>query len=185
MKKIITLLFAITFATSANAANAWKIIPQKSKIEFRAIQGKSDVSGSFTKFDGEIFFDPQQLNTSKINITINTTSIKTSFSAALEKLRESSWLAINAFPQANFKSEKFSAIDGKKYFRSEGILTIKEKSAPVILDFVLNEYSQTTAHISGKATIKRSTFGIGDADPKKADDVLDEVIVMVDVVAQR
>ena len=163
----------------------WKIIPSKSKIEFKASQDKTDISGSFKKFSGKINFDSSQLQSSTVQIEIDTTSVDTTFSEAADVIQGAVWLATKAFPTAIFKSEKFTALPDKKSFRSNGTLTIKGKTLPVVLDFTLKEYSTTNAHAVGSAVIKRSAFGIGENDHKKANGVKDDVIVTIDVAAER
>jgi polyisoprenoid-binding protein YceI len=176
-------------ATDENAKNAitpqWKILTDKSKINFQATQDTSVVNGSFKKFDGKIIFDPSDLQRSKVAIEIDTTSVDISFADALETLKSELWLSVKLFPKAVFTSDNFIALQGKNQFRSQGKLTLKGKTVPVLLDFGLTEYSKTTAHMTGTATIKRSDFEVGNRDPQKANGVKDEVVIMIDVYAER
>lgn len=128
MKKFLTifaiLLFSITIANAADLAPAWKIIPAKSKIEFKVAQDNSIISGSFKKFSGKINFDPAQLKTSKVEIEIDIASVDASLASASETLQGTSWFASKAFPKATFTATKFSSKDNKNY-RADGVLTIK------------------------------------------------------------
>lgn len=172
-------------APAKNAVSAndfWKINLAESKLEFRAIQDKSSVTGSFAKFDGKILFDPQNLATSKVVIEIDTTSITTSFSDAVTTIQSAAWLASAQYPKATFTSNQFFKIDDKK-FRSSGMLNIKGKTVPAILDFTLEEYSTNKARVVGNTTIKRSSFNIGDKDNKKG--VKDEVEIKFTINAVR
>jgi polyisoprenoid-binding protein YceI len=163
----------------------WKIIPEKSLLEFKVNQDNSSVHGSFKRFSGKIYFDKNQLNKSKIAIDIDTSSVATSFAESLEILKSKTWLSVENFPNASFKAEKFTAISGGKSFRADGKLTIKGKSTPLSLEFVLEEYSANNAKAVGKAKIKRSSFEIGDRDPKKANDLKDEVEINFVVSAKK
>lgn len=188
LEKISSALQGI-FIQSANAAEAldsaqWKINPQKSKLEFRATQDKSIVAGSFSKFDGKIIFDPKQLASSKINISIDTTSIDSSFKDALETLKTANWLASAQYPSATFISDKFVKIDEKK-FRADGKLTIKGKTIATSLNFTLEEFSKNTAIAVGNVIIKRSDFNIGDKDPAKANGVKEEVEIKFTINATK
>ena len=176
MKKIFFLI--TTFFLTTNFANAteWKIVPEKSKIEFKATQNDSAVTGSFKKFSGKINFDPAQLKNSKVVIDIDTTSVESSLSDATSTLKTVEWLSTKAFPQANFSAEKFTKISDKK-FSADGKLTIKGKSIAVKFDFTLEEYSTTNARAVGTVVIKRNDFAIGAPDPANAHGVKNEVAV--------
>jgi len=189
MKKILTSfsIFFLTFSiaqAAENAAPEWKIIPAASKIEFKVAQDNSYVSGSFKKFSGKINFDPKQLKTSKVAIEIDVTSVNASLASASETLQTPAWFSSKAFPKAIFTATKFSTKDNKN-FRAEGELTIKGKSLPTVLDFTLPEFSANKAHAIGTAKIKRSAFAVGDADPKKANNVADDVTITIDIAAER
>jgi len=62
---------------------------------------------------------------------------------------------------------------------------LKGKSLPITLDFVLEEFSKNKARAVGSTTIKRSTFEIGDKDPKKANGVKEEIAVTFTINAER
>lgn len=163
---------------------AWKIIPEQSKIEFEAKQDSSSIKGSFEKFSGNIIFHPYRTNESKVEIEVDMSSINTSFAEALENLQSAAWLAVAAFPKANFQASQFIPIN-KNGFRALGKLTIKGKTVPINLDFTLDKFSEKFAHATGKTTIKRSDFGIGNRDVKKANGVKDDVIISFTIAADR
>jgi len=177
MNKIFVIFSAIICLSSslANAAD-WKIIQNQSKIEFKAIQNSSTITGSFKNFSGKINFDPAQLKTSKIEIEIDIASLEASLSDAVSTLKTPEWLSTKNFPKAIFNAEKFSKISDKKFI-AEGNLTIKGKTIPTKLEFTLEEYTATKAKSIGTATIKRSDFLIGAKDPANAHGVKDEVTV--------
>ncbi len=163
----------------------WKIISEKSSLEFKALQDNSSIKGSFKKFNGQILFDKNQLTKSKITIDIDTSSVSAPFTEALETLKNSSWLSTQAFPKATFRAEKFIALPNVNTFRADGNLTIKGKTIPTSLEFSLENYSETNARAVGNAIIKRSSFGIGDRDPKKANGVRDDVEIYFTVEAEK
>ena len=59
----------------------------------------------------------------------------------------------------------------------EGDLTLKGKTLPFGFDFFFEELSPQSASVNASFVLKRSDFAIGDKDPKKANDVKDDVIV--------
>jgi polyisoprenoid-binding protein YceI len=101
-------------------------------------------------------------------------------------VKGATWLATNTFPKATFTAKKFVYMDKiNKAFRADGMLTIRGKSIPTSVEFAFDEYSKTKAKATGKAKIKRSAFGVGDVDPKKANGVKDDVEISFVVVAEK
>jgi len=167
-------------------ASEWKIIPENSKIMFQATQDNSPISGSFKKFDGKIIFDKNLLNKSSVEINIDTTSADTSFAEGLETLKSAEWLATLAFTKATFKADKFITLPSTtKTYQGNGTLTIKGKSVPTTIEFTFPEYGVAKARAEGTATIKRSAFGIGNRDVKKANGVQDSVKVYFVIEAEK
>jgi polyisoprenoid-binding protein YceI len=176
-------IFDATNSSSATVPQ-WKIIPETSKIAFEATQNNASITGSFKKFDGTIFFHPYHTLESKVEIEVDTTSVETSFAEAMETLQDSTWLAVKTFPKAIFRANKFIPMN-KNSFRSIGTLTIKDKTVPINLDFTLDEFTKTTAKATGMTTIKRSAFGIGNVDVKKANGVENEVVITFTINAEK
>ena len=176
MKKLALVTAVLLAIPYISSAADWKIVPEKSKIEFKATQNNATVSGSFKKFSGKINFDQAQLKTSKVEIEIDTNSVEASLSDAAPTLKTPEWLSPKAFPKATFVADKFTKISDKK-FSADGKLTIKDKSIPTKLEFTFDEYSATKAVANGSVTIKRSDFMIGAKDPANAHGVKDEVVV--------
>jgi polyisoprenoid-binding protein YceI len=186
MKKFLTILVTFFFAFSAQAAEkSWKINPAESKLEFKATQDKTIITGSFKKFDGKIIFDKNQLFKSSLNIEIDTSSIAISLSDAAGVIQSPEWLSTKAFPKATFISNKISLLIGKNIYRADGTLTIKGRPMPVSLEFYFNDYSENKAQASGKTKIKRSAFAIGDSDIKKANGVKEDVEITFLINAEK
>lgn len=188
-------LFDLSDYVAANATNPaksptreiaeWKIIPAESKLEFNAIRENSNISGSFKKFDGKIFFDKNQLQKSSVTINIDMDSLDVPFGEVASVLQGATWLAVKTFSQATFTADRFTLLNGDQNFLADGKLTIKGKTLPASVEFTLEQYSETAARAVGKATIRRSTYGIGDRDLKKSNGVKDEVEVKFTVNAVR
>jgi polyisoprenoid-binding protein YceI len=200
----------------------WKIIAQKSKLEFKATRDSSPIKGSFKKFDGQINFDKNQLTKSKIQIDVDTSSVEISYAEAEPVLKGKDWLSIKAFPTATFISnsitlvakDSLSKIDDAANFsvntnglmslkdaaktnknsqnvtkpltyRANGTLNIKGKKVPATIEFIFDDSLQTQASATGKLTIQRSVFGIGNGDPKRANGIKDEVEITFTINAER
>lgn len=157
---------------------SWNIDKENSKIEFVLNQDNSNITGSFKDFSGNIDFYPQNLAASKIEMIVNTNSLNISFADSSEIAKSSTWLDVINFPNATFTTHSIIQIGDKNYVAS-GILKIKSRSMPISINFTVEEYSE----IVGKATatgffeISRADFGVGDRDPRKANNVKDNVKV--------
>src|SRR5437588_12734387 len=84
----------ITFSATPN----WEIIPSESKITFTGTQNNSPVSGEFKKFDGKIIGDIDQPEKSSVDVTIDTSSIATSFKDLEDTLKTADWFNVAKFP---------------------------------------------------------------------------------------
>jgi len=167
-------------------ANAWKIVQEGSKIDFKATQDSSEIPGTFKKFEGNIIFNPDKLSASKITMTVDTSSVAVSFADSIEILKNATWLATTQFPKAIFTTNMITRISDTTYVAS-GTLTIKGKATPISINFSFPEYSETMgkATATGSFTIKRSDFNIGDRDIKKANGVREDVVINFTIKAQK
>lgn len=161
----------------AKAAPVWEINKESSKLTFSAVQNNSPISGEFKTFSGDINFDPADLKTSHVKIVVATDSVSTAYKEVQDTLRTADWFNIKMFPEAVFKADHFIKT-GNNTFQADGTLTLRDKTFPVQLTFVLDEYSTTTAKATGNAIIKRTLFGVGQGEWSKTDGVKDDVKVI-------
>lgn len=164
--------------------NAWKLLPDKSSVNFVASQKDSTIRGSFKKIDGQIIFDKDAQKGNSLTIVIDTSSIDVSYSEALLALKSQSWLAISSFPQATFKANQFNRLSDKSFI-ANGTLTIKGKSIPTNVTFNLAEYSKVSAVAVGTFIIKRSDFNIGNKDPKLSSGIDENVEISFKISGER
>lgn len=178
---VVILFFVSSIVT---AAPTWKIIPSESSLTFAAIQNDAPVLGSFKKFTGNIQFDPADLKSSHVEIHIDVASVRTDDSQVADALITADWFDANAFPEAVFKARNFVKT-GDKTYDAKGILTIRDKSVPVVLVFKLDEYSLRKALVTGSVTLKRTQFGIGQGEWARTDEVKENVKVEFIISATR
>jgi len=164
---------------------SWKVNPDQSNLKFSAYQNGSNIDGSFKEFDGEINFDKDNLDNSNIKVDIYTTSISMPFTDILEVVKDKEWLSTELFRKATFESTRIYPASGPKQFKADGYLTIKDNKVPTTLEFVLNEYTKTTAKITGHATIKRTRFKIGPLSRLKSKNVDDRIDLKFEISAER
>jgi polyisoprenoid-binding protein YceI len=159
---------------STGFAALWQMDPADSSITFTATQNNSPVSGQFKTFKSNIDFDPAELNKSHVTITVDMNSVSTSYKEVGDTLKTPDWFNVKIFPQAVFKATHFTKT-GDNSYTANGSLTMRDKTVPVTLRFVLDEYTPNKAHAKGSTTLKRSAFGMGQGDWAKTDDLKDDI----------
>lgn len=175
--KVVGALALMVWTVAGYAAPmTWKIMPDGSSIKFTATQNGSPVTGEFKTFTGNINFDPEQLDKSNVDITVDIASVSGSYKEVSDTLKTPDWFDTKLFPQAVFKADHFSKKADNTYV-AQGNLTIRGKTQPVELTFTLPEYSKTKALAKGDTTLKRTAFGVGQGDWAKTDEVKDDVKV--------
>lgn len=177
----LSLLALPAFAEAA--VPSWKIVPKDSELSFTAIQNNAPIKGDFKKFTGDISFDPNQLKDSKVMINVETGSVSTVAADIADSLRTADWFDVKKFPKATFTASEFKKTADKK-FEANGKLTVRDKTIPITLSFVLDEYSPTKAHITGTATLKRSSVGVGQGEWSSEAVVKDEVKIEFKITAE-
>jgi polyisoprenoid-binding protein YceI len=166
------------------AAPIWKIVPENSSITFTATQNNSPVTGSFKSFGTFVRFDPVDLKASRVEVNVAVASVKTSYSQIADTLLTPDWFNASVFPHAIFTAKNFMQVKDNTY-AAKGLLTIRDKTIPIVLMFKLDEYSANKAHATGWTTVKRTQFGIGQGEWAKTGEVKDDVTVTFDVSATK
>jgi len=171
------LLFILfSFSTTLVAKESWIIEPAKSSITFTATQNDAPVSGEFKTFTGTIDFDPNDLPSSNIHIIVDMASVASDAAKVADYLKMEEWFNVSLFPKADFQSKSIKKI-GDITYEAEGTLMIRDKTVPVTLTFNLDKFSPALAYVTGKTTIKRKDFGVGQGEWGQTDLIKDNVEV--------
>lgn len=146
MKKIPTVcvLVALAAIQSAGAADvpagAYTLDKPHASLLFRVNHlGFSNFTGRFSSFDAQLQFDPQHLNASQVDVTIDPRSLETDNPPAgfLDSLRGAQWLDATQFPQLKFHSTRVETT-GEHTFRIHGDLSLHGVTRPVTLEATYN-----------------------------------------------
>jgi polyisoprenoid-binding protein YceI len=143
----------------------WQIDPYHLQVEFAVKHfGMMTVRGHFADVVATGEIDPHHPETSSLDVTINTASIKTSNEQRDSDLRSSNFLEIDKFPTITFKSKHIET-SGKDTYTMTGDLTIKGNTRPVTLT-VLRYGEINDARMghrvafSAEGEINRKDFGL-------------------------
>lgn len=158
MRKTLLLVLAL-LCTPAFAAD-YVQAPGSSLVFAGTYQGEA-FTGRFPGFATTFRFDPKQLATSKLVVSIPLATAATSNADYDGELRGASFFDATKFPQATYAATKFRALGGNRY-TADGTLTLRGVSKPVVLEFTWTAGAAPV--LSGKAMVKRLAFGVGGGD---------------------
>jgi polyisoprenoid-binding protein YceI len=175
---ISTLLASGTYATPS----PWSMVPNESQLTFTATQNGSPLTGEFKSFTATLVVDANDLKSSSIDIIIDMNSVDASYAEIKNTLLTPDWFNVKVFPKAEFKSTEFTKT-GDNSYQAVGTLNIRDKSAPVILNFHSSFPTPNKGVVEGSASIKRNAFGVGQGEWTSTEQIKDEVTVNFKVTA--
>lgn len=185
MKKVLSGLALLALPMISFAAvPSWNIIPSESSLSFSATQNGAPVKGTFKTFTGDIQGTPTDLKDSHVKIVVDLGSVTTTDKDVSNTLKTADWFNIATFPKATFTADNFTKT-GSNTYSASGTLTIRDKTIPVTLNFVLKDYSTTAFDITGTTTLQRTAFGVGQGDWSKTDSIKDKVDVLFTLKASK
>lgn len=138
--------------------------------------GLSNMLGRFAEFNGQLSFDDENIENSKVSIVINTASIDTFHAKRDEHLRSPDFFNSAEFPEMTFNSTEIQKT-GESTAKLIGELTLLGVTKPVTLDLTLNKAGahpfnkKTVAGFTATGTIKRSEFGMKYGVPNISDEI--------------
>jgi len=118
-------------------------------------------TGRFPGFATRMRFDPAQLATSRLEVTIPLATATTANAEYDEQMRGDAFFDAGRYAQAHYVATKFRALGNGRY-AADGILSLHGVSKPVVLAFTWTPGAQPV--LAGKASVDRLDFGIGSGD---------------------
>ena len=165
------LLATLLDATSALAAHAATLQPDKSDLSFTFKQMGVPVDGKFKKFDAQLDFDPKKPETGKIAFTVDLGSVSLGDASFDAELAKTPWFDTKRNGKATFVSSGIKATGAGKYDVA-GKLTIKGAVRDIVVPITLNG-----GVAQGSLPIKRLDFKIGDGEWADTSVVANDVTV--------
>ena len=152
------LLLAAMLALSSPVFAASYVQAPGSTLTFAGNYQGEVFTGRFPGFKTTLSFDPKQLASSKLDVTIPLASATTGVEDYDTELRGDAFFDSAKFPQARYTATKFRALGGNRY-AADGILSLRGASKPVTLTFTWTPGPRPV--LAGKATVLRLDFGVG------------------------
>jgi polyisoprenoid-binding protein YceI len=95
--------------------------------------GYSFIKGRFNNFSGEFSYDADNLTASKVNVTVDTTSLDTNHAERDKHIRSDDFIYASEYPKATFTSTSVTELnDGK--LAIEGDLTLHGETNPITIE---------------------------------------------------
>ena len=143
----------------------WKIDGAHSSIEFVVKHMMvSRTKGRFTKFDGTIDLDENNLKNASVKVEIDVASIDTHDEKRDEHLRSADFFDVEKFPTITFASTEIMPRGGDK-FQLIGDLTIRGVTERVIIETEktgsgTSPWGQQVVGFEGTSEVNRKEFGL-------------------------
>jgi polyisoprenoid-binding protein YceI len=163
---VVALLLHLFPVSNAAATTRYRIDPERSSIEFKVRHLASTVSGSFSKFEGFVEIDPDNVERCRVAAMINVSSLVTDDGRRTARLARDDFFSTAKFPTMRFQSDSWRKLNERDHEVS-GRLTIKGVTHKILL--------QVREHLSGNdgqtrrwdatATLDRKDFGVNGGPP--------------------
>jgi len=168
-KKFLALAFAATlvFGGSLHAqTSTWAIDTAHSQSDFQIRHmGVSTVRGAITGVKGTIVLDEKDITKSKVDATLDASTINTGTDARDKHLKSPDFFDVTQFPTITFKSTSIAKSGDK--LQLIGDLTLHGVTKSVTLDVdgpapaQKGQGGKTISGFSASGVLKRADFGIG------------------------
>lgn len=191
IRSAVPAAFLLIFAGTAVGADQYKIDHSHSSVEFSVRHMViSNVKGGFDEFDGSILFDPENIENSSVEFSINTASINTKEEKRDDHLRSPDFFDAAKYPNITFKSSAIKKTsDGHV---AVGTLTIRGVSKQIELPFrlsgpVTNPRGQAVLGVEVEYKLNRQDFGVSWSQKLDTGGLVvgDEVKVELNIEAQK
>lgn len=148
---------------SALGPHGWAIVPAASSIAFQSSMGGAPFTGEFGNFEGEIVFNPDDLENSYAKIVVDVTSATTHNQERDSQIGGEEWFHTAMWKKAYF--ETLAIEQAADHYLAVGNLTIRDTTLPVTLPFTLsfdqNKEGLRAVQMKGSLEINRQDFGLG------------------------
>ena len=154
---------AVTFLVTASAIAAplYAVLPAQSSLSFVGTQQGEKFTGTIRDFDARIAYAPEDLATSKLDVTIRMTSMDTKSPDRDQALATADWFDFARFPTATFRTVTIRATPSGPV--GDADLTIKGHTKRIAFPFTWKA-SASGATLDARVTLDRLDFGLGTGD---------------------
>jgi polyisoprenoid-binding protein YceI len=174
---VLGMALAAGGATAASAPVKYTLDAPASLLRFSFEQAGATNSGRFKTFTADVLFAVDALPASKIDVSVDVGSLDTGDQERDDTLKTPDLFDVKKFPKARFVSSKISMV-GAGRFEAQGKLTIRNVTKDVKLPITFQtrpEKGKQVGFLTGRTTIKRLEYGVGQGEWKSLEWVKDDV----------
>ncbi len=183
---LLSVLLILSAGTSMGQdAKKWKIDKSHASVNFSINHFFSEVTGRFKEFDGDIYFDKDNLGGSKASFTIKVASVDTDNETRDKDIQSDSFFDAPNNPDIKFVSTKIVKKDDKNY-TVHGNLSMRGKTKKVELPMRItgvmdNPWAEGSVimGVQIKTTLNRTEWGVGTGSWAASTIVSDEVDIKI------
>jgi len=178
---ITVLTAALLLGSTARAAEAaavthYVLDPAKSSLEFNFLQAGAQNKGRFTRFQVVLDFAAENLAASRLDVTVDINSVDTGDQERDDTLRGAELFAVTKFAQAHFAASQINRTASG--YEAVGKLTIRGMTHDARVPFAFRTATENGAavgYMSGKTSVRRLDYGVGQGDWKATDQLANDV----------
>lgn len=175
------------FPLFRQAPPEWKIVSSESQVRFGIEHFFSPVRGTFTDFEGKIFFAPSQLERSSFAFSLSVASIDTDNRTRDANLQKRSYFHAEEYPRIRFVSTEVKEVGPGKYLL-RGQLSIRGETRSVQFPIQIEPKANKPGDkehgewlLSLEYTLNRTDYGVGNSDWVAKASLGEEVSIEIDL----
>jgi len=177
-----TALLSTTAFADGPAGAHFSADPAKSSLQFTFVQAGATNTGKFAKFPVALDAAADGSAASKLDVTVDMTTMDSGDKERDDTLRGPDLFSVAKFPQAHFTATQITKTAAG--FDALGKLTIRGVTRDQHVLFTLriaNEQGHSVGYLTGKTTVHRLDYGVGQGDWKSTEWVGADVTVSYNV----
>ncbi len=162
---IALLIGAVCLSTGASRAEVerWLVVPADSAITLRVGTPVGQRAGRFTRWSGDIRFDPDRPETAQVAIEVQSASLTMEDARLTATAAGAGFLDSGRYPRIAFRLTGLEPAGGSR-FTARADITMKGITRPVTFPTTLRSDGRT-AQMTGGFSLDRAAFGIGTRGP--------------------
>jgi polyisoprenoid-binding protein YceI len=150
--------------------------PAKSTLQFTFTQAGAQNKGRFKRFTTALDWSGDNPAASRLEVTVDMTSVDTGDQERDDTLRDVDLFAVRKFAQARFAAAQI--VKTASGYEAVGKLTIRDITRELHVPFsfrTATEQGANVGYMSGKTSLRRLDYGVGQGDWKATDQVGNDV----------
>lgn len=183
MKRLLAAAAFILFLPVTAKAATWNVDHAKSRLGFSVQWSGEAFVATFKTWKADIVFDAADLAHAKAVVTIDLASETSGSPDNDDGVQGPEGFSTGQFPTATFETIGITSRGGNAYVAT-GRLMLHGAARAVTLPFTLT-ITGKTAHMTGKAVVSRTDFGLGTGEWAGPTPVAHEVTITVDLTATK